>query len=176
MMTTAEASLVRRGPVKADIAISVGFFLIFVFVVWQSFEWSFRAGMFPRMVGTLGLLLCLLNLSILVVQYIRSPQLEPLVETTSQESGDNTLAPDYDFDKVGLKAWLINIIWIAAFFVATYILGLFYAAILFTVAYLKFSANMRWIFSVVYAAVVALFMFLVLDQALHLAMPTGVFY
>ncbi|CAN0503613.1 unnamed protein product, partial [Phaeothamnion confervicola] len=109
MSDTAQQKLPRRP--SADLVITLLLLVLFGWALWTSLEWSFRAALFPRMVAVAGLLLVLLNLSLLVA---RSAGLAP---AESESPGPAVVAGDdeaeaqeleYEFAHTSRRNWLVN--------------------------------------------------------------------
>lgn len=161
----------------ADLVITFVMMVIFGWALWTSFDWSFRAALFPRMVTITGLGLVVLHLVILLTRPATGAQAEPAAsQPLMLESDDNADAQEleYEFAHASRRNWLTNIGWVVAFFGGVFVAGLFLGSIVFTVAYLRFGANRSWRFAVIYAATVAVMLFGVFDRMLAVSMPLGI--
>jgi hypothetical protein len=165
----------RVRPV-ADLTLTAVMLVIFGWALWTSFDWSFRAALFPRMVSVLGLGLAALQLITLLTR----PAAAKVESTGSDEplfeSDDDADVQEleYEFAHASRRNWLTNIGWVAAFFGGAFVAGLFLTSIAFTVAYLRWGAGRSWRFAVIYAAVVAAVLWGVFDRMLAVAMPLGI--
>jgi hypothetical protein len=166
-----------------DLVLTLVLTAVFATAFWTALEWSFRAGLFPRMVTGLGLGLSVLQLVVLLtgarrrpptVQPPAAPQPAELPEPTEADDEAN-LEVEYVFAHAGGRAWARSLAWIAAFFVSLYVLGLLITAPLFSLAFLRFSARVSWWASVLYAVVIGGVLYLAFEVALRLPVPPGLF-
>lgn len=158
----------RRLP-WADIVITVGLLATFAVALVTARGWSFKTGLFPQMVTVLGLFLAALHLLIL---FLRRPaeDHQPHGEDGEIEAVD----VEYVFEHATRAQWARTLGWALGFFVALYLVGIFIAAPVFTVAYLRYSARASWVLSVVYAIVVGVMLYLAFVVFLQLPVPEGV--
>jgi hypothetical protein len=177
--TTASASQApaeprtRRQLPTVDIVLSLGLAAVFANAFWIATEWSVKAGLFPRMVTGLGLLLALLHVVVLLMRARTPvPVVEERVDADDEAEGD----VEYVFAHAGGRAWAGSLAWVATFFVGLYVVGLFVVAPLFAVAYLRFSVRKSWVFTVAYAAVTFAVLYLAFELALQLPVPPGLFF
>ncbi|MCF6736514.1 hypothetical protein E9565_15355 [Blastococcus sp. KM273129] len=162
----------RRQLPTADIVLSLVLAALFANAFWTAMEWSVKAGLFPRMVTGLGVLLTLLHVAVLLLKARTPvPVVEKRVDADDEAEGD----VEYVFAHAGGRAWARSLAWIAAFFVGLYIFGLFVIAPLFALTYLRFSARTSWVFSVAYAAATFAVLYLAFEVALQLPVPPGLF-
>jgi hypothetical protein len=155
-----------------DIVLSLVLAAVFASAFWTATEWSVKAGLFPRMVTGLGLALALLHV-VLLLRRARTPVpvVEERVDADDEAEGD----VEYVFAHAGGRAWAGSLAWVAGFFVGLYVVGLFVAAPLFALAYLRFSVRRSWVFSVAYAAVIFAVLYVAFEVALQLPVPPGLF-
>ncbi|WP_324274894.1 tripartite tricarboxylate transporter TctB family protein [Blastococcus brunescens] len=172
MTSDSERSL-RKWPM-ADLVATVALVALFAWALWASTEWSLRAALFPRMVTAFGLALALFHLILLLARW----------RAGSGATGDHGVAPisdaeddplDYAFATAGRRAWTVSLAWIAAFFLALYVLGVYVTAPLFTVSYLRLTVRASWRLSVTYAVVVGVVLYAVFEWLLTLPKPEGLF-
>jgi hypothetical protein len=162
----------RRQLPVVDIVLSLGLAALFANAFWIATEWSVRAGLFPRMVTGLGLILSLLHVALLLLRARTPvPVVEERVDADDEAEGD----VEYVFAHASGRAWAGSLAWIAAFFVGLYVVGLFVIAPLFALTYLRFSVRRSWVFSVAYAAVTFAVLYLAFEVALQLPVPPGLF-
>lgn len=165
--TSDERSATRRVPL-ADLLLTVGLLAIFAVAFLTARAWSFETGVFPRMITALGVVLALLHLAVLVMRR-PAPDLHAHGEDAEIEAVD----VEYVFERAGTRLWLRNLGWIAGFFLLLYLAGIFVAAPVFTVAYLRLEARASWLLSVVYAVVVGAMLYLSFVVFLGLPTPPG---
>ncbi len=159
----------------ADLVITVALIALFAWALSSSTEWSVRAALFPRLVTTFGLALALLHLVLLLVRRTSGSSATTghgAVPISDPE--DDPL--DYAFSTAGRGAWTVSLVWIAAFFVGLYVLGVFVTAPLFTVAYLRLTVRASWRLSVAYAAVVGVLLYVVFELVLTVPTPEGLLF
>lgn len=173
-MTSDRARSLRDWPM-ADLVITVAMIALFAWALSSSSQWSVRAALFPRLVTTIGLALALLHLIVLLARW----------RAASGATGDHGVAPisdpeddplDYAFATAGRRAWTVSLAWVAAFFVALYVLGVFVTAPLFTVSYLRLTVRASWRLSVTYAAVVGVVLYAAFEWLLTLPTPEGLIF
>ncbi len=159
----------RRVPV-ADLLLTVGVLAIFVVAFVTALGWSFNTGVFPLLITGLGIGLSLLHLVVLLV---RRParDLHPHGEDDEIEAMD----VEYAFEHAGRAMWARTLGWVFGFFLLLYVAGIFIAAPVFTIAYLRLSAKASWLVSVVYAVVVGLMLYASFVVFLDLPTPPGLF-
>jgi presenilin-like A22 family membrane protease len=62
---------------------------------------------------------------------------------------------------------------VAPFFVLLYLSGLYVTAPVFSLLYLRFAGKRTWIFSVIYAVVTAVLLYVAFELALGVPTPSG---
>jgi hypothetical protein len=132
-----------------------------------------NAAIFPLGVGGLGVVLGATFL-------IRSLRRPPAVDAGSPPNvGDDDEDTDedlqYAFETASSREWAVALAYIAAFFAALYVLGLYLAAPLFTVIYLRHQAKASWILTIGYATVLFAVLYGAFELVLHLPVPPGLF-
>ncbi|MGY1815121.1 tripartite tricarboxylate transporter TctB family protein [Blastococcus sp. SYSU D00820] len=165
-----------RFPV-ADAVISVVLAAVFTAALLTAMEWGERAGLFPRIVTTAGLVLSVLHLLLVLARWaLRAPAAAapPAVRTGDEEEDVDDV--EYIFATAGTGAWLRSLAWVAAFFVGLYVVGLLVTAPVFALLYLRFSARTSWLVSGVYAVVTAALLYGVFELALELPTPPGLLF
>lgn len=162
----------RRLPL-IDIVISLALALLFANALWIATEWSERAGLFPRMITSLGVALALLHVVVLLV---RARRFVPVAEERVDADDEAESEVEYVFAHANGRAWAASLAWVASFFVGLYVLGLFVIAPLFAFAYLKLSVHRSWAFSLVYAVAVFAVLYLAFEMALQLKVPPGLLF
>lgn len=162
----------RRGLPLADFTITLVLLALFGAALVSSSAWSVKAALFPRFVTGVGLALAVLHLIAIVVTALQRRPVEasPVPADDDATAGVDT---EYVFANAGRAAWAGALLWVAGFFVLLYVLGLFLAAPLFAVTYLRLSAERTWLFSIVYAAVIGAVLYIALEFALQVSTPPG---
>jgi hypothetical protein len=132
---------------------------LFSWALWQAWDWDFRPGLFPWVVGFLGLPLAILQLNLDVAGAVKMIG-HGLVKAHDQEA--RRLARE----TVKISAW------IAGYFVAILLLGFSVAIVVMTLLYLKLAKE-RWLMTLVltlfaWASFYGLFVYL-----LHVPFPEG---
>ncbi|GAB3353731.1 tripartite tricarboxylate transporter TctB family protein [Modestobacter lapidis] len=164
--TSPPARRVSRG----DLALTLGLLGVFVLAFVTALGWSFNTGVFPRLITGLGVALAVLHLVVLLVRR-PAPDVQPHGEDGDIEAMD----VEYAFEHAEPKQWAWTLGWVAGFFLLLYLGGIFIAAPVFTVAYLRFSARASWLFSAVYAVVVGLVLYAAFVVFLEIPTPPGIF-
>lgn len=167
--TPPTAAPVRRAPV-ADLLLTVGLLAVFVVAFVTALGWSFNTGVFPLLLTGLGIALSVLHLVVLLVRR-PAPDRHPHGEDDEIEAMD----VEYAFEHAGRAMWARTLGWVLGFFVLLYVAGIFVAAPVFTIAYLRFSAKASWVLSVVYAVVVGLVLYAAFVVFLDIPTPPGLF-
>jgi TctA family transporter len=135
---------------------------VFAWALWQAWDWDFRPGLFPWVVGFLGLPLALLQLNLDTVGAVKT-------------IGRGLLkAPDAEAARLRRETVKICA-WILGYFLAIWLLGFSIAIVMTTLLYLKLSKE-RWPITLVltffaWAAYYGLFVYL-----LRLPFPEGVLF
>ena len=150
----------------ADVVVTVLLLVLFAWAFIEAGEWSFRAALFPRLVTGVGVVLTALHL-VQAVLRLRRP-------TPSPEAGDaDSDDVEYVFRTAGPRRWASALGWVAAFFVLLYLSGLYVTAPVFSLLYLRFAGKRTWIFSVIYAVVTAVLLYVAFELALGVPTPSG---
>jgi hypothetical protein len=132
---------------------------LFAWALWQAWDWEFRPGLFPWVVGFLGLPLALIQLNLDIAGAVKAMG-HGLVRSRDQE------ATRLRRETVKICAWILG------YFVAIWLLGFSVAIALTTCLYLKL-ANERWLVTLAFtffawASFYGLFVYL-----LHVPFPEG---
>ena len=182
--TSARAEPARsRGsdrPAVADLVLAAGVLLLFVTALLETFEWSFRTALFPRIVTVAGALFALV---LLVTsgwaRYSRRRDRGAVAQLAPDELLDeedvHDQAVEYVYATAGKAAWAQALAWVALFVVLLWVTGLFVTAGVFAFTYLRWGASRSWLFAAVYAAVMAAVLYVALSQLLVVPVPEGVF-
>ena len=173
---------------RPSMIISVVLAVVFVAALVNALQWQTIAGLFPLTVTGIG---TVLSLAFLVQCLTRRREEGPTAETgagapidePTSEAGHGVVeqveeAEDLDsvhafFASLGRRDWLVTLGCFAAFFVVLYLTGLYVAAALFTIAYLRYQARTSWKLAIVYAVVLAAAMYGLFGAALQLPVPEG---
>jgi TctA family transporter len=132
---------------------------LFAWALWQAWDWDFRPGLFPWVVGLLGLPLALLQLNLDIAGAVKTIGHGP-VKVRDDEATRLTR------DTVKISAWILG------YFVAIWLLGFSVAVAVTTFLYLKLAKE-RWPIALVltffaWASFYALFVYF-----LHVPFPAG---
>ena len=172
----------------ADLLIGVVAFVVFVAAFLMTLNWPIEAARFPRIVTGIGAVCSGLFLLKTLVQTRQRPQSSSSESAVSAKATSNTFSdtqeqPDEDavdgedvgyvFATAGARAWLRALLWIASFFVLTYLFGVYLAGGLFAVLYLRFGGRKSWLFSCGYAVILSVGLWALFDQFLQLPLPRG---
>ena len=159
---------IRRGRQvdPAAVTISATLLTVFVAALVLAGQWSFRAALTPLLVSGAGAALSGLYLG-------RS--------LTSGRGGrrraaDRQLAAEGAapvFAAASRRSLGTALLWVAGFFLATYVVGLLVTGTCFALAYLRVQARASWRASLLYAAAFGIAAWLVLDVAFDIALPGG---
>ena len=143
---------------------------LFAWALWQAWDWEFRPGLFPWVVGFLGLPLALLQLNLDVAGAVKTIG-QGLVKARDLVKASD---PALDLEATRLRRETVKICaWILGYFAAIWLLGFAAAIVVMTFLYLKL-ANERWLIALAltflaWAGFYGLFVYF-----LHVPFPEGV--
>jgi TctA family transporter len=175
----------------ADVGITLAFLVASIWVLYQASGWPFRTAVFPLATG--GLLCALsvmklggiagrtfppsLKLRRAAVALAEAGQVRQADMKTPPHKAETDLAdvPDV-FATASHNDWVSAIGWMAAFFLALWLVGALVAVPLFAVAYLLAVARQSVILSATYAALSWLFIYGLFGRALRVPLPSGVIF
>ncbi|GAA5133168.1 tripartite tricarboxylate transporter TctB family protein [Pseudonocardia adelaidensis] len=164
----------RRPPeAVADVVITVLLLALFVGAFLAAGDWSFRAALFPRLVTGAGLVLAALHL---VQALLRLRRPAPAPDPGGSEPDPDDPDPDdveYVFRAAGPRRWAAVLGWVAGFFALLAVAGLYVTAPVFSLLYLRFAGRRTWIFSAIYAIVIAVVLYVAFELALGVPTPPG---
>ena len=135
---------------------------LFAWALWQAWGWDFRPGLFPWVVGFLGLPLALLQLNLDIAGAVKTIG-QGLVKARDQEATSLTR------ETVKISTWILG------YFVAIWLLGFSVAIVVMTFLYLKLAKE-RWMITLVltffaWVSFYGLFVYL-----LHVPFPEGLLF
>jgi hypothetical protein len=159
------AELQAKGAVPAAIWSAV--FSLFVvalwaWALWQAWDWEFRPGLFPWIVGLLGLPLALLQLKVDIAG-ARSTIADGLVRARDQETKRLTR------ETVKISAWILG------YFAAIWLLGFSVAIAVTTFLYLKLAKE-RWLISLAITFLAWVSFYGLFVYLLHVPFPEGLLF
>jgi len=108
---------------------------LFAWALWQAWDWGFRPGLFPWVVGFLALPLAFLQLNLDIAGAVKTIG-HGLVKARDQEATRLTR------ETVKISAWILG------YFVAIWLLGFSIAMVVMTFLYLKLAKE-RWLIALV---------------------------
>jgi hypothetical protein len=159
-----------------EIVGSATLFLIFAGAFILALEWPLQASIFPLCVAGTG---SILSAAYCLRASLRKPSLEVEPETAGLNLADNDEDSDDDIDHIFAVAsrrdWLTSLGFLAGFFLALFLFGLYPTAAVFTALYLKYQAGSTWRFSLIYAAVLTACLYGIFSLGLQLPVPSGIF-
>jgi hypothetical protein len=178
-MTSSLAKNGNLADLRSDIIITLVITSIMGLAFVESFDYKDVAGLFPRSITLVGLILGVAyGVSLLVKhQRIKSGLVSDKSQATplpDMEYAPDTESIDYVYATAGRRAWISSILWVAAFLVLTVALGLFIASFIFSFVYLRWNAGKSWIFSGVYAVSITLFLVALFRWLLYIPTPIGI--
>ena len=94
--------------------------------------------------------------------------------TLVDDEAEEDSSMEYAFASAGGRAWVAALLWIVAFFVAFFVLGVFIAVPVFALVYLRMAGKASWLAAGLYALVTGAFIYLLFRQVLYLPLPTVV--
>ncbi|WP_139007011.1 tripartite tricarboxylate transporter TctB family protein [Arthrobacter crystallopoietes] len=157
---------------KADLVITLVFLAIFALGFVLALEWKPLAAYFPLGVSLAGMIAS----AVFLIRVLIPPRSADPAETNVPKNVPSPTDQEYEFFKSLTPAdWLSTICWLGGFFVFLAVFGIFVALVVFTVGYLKFQAQKSWLFSGIYAAVLAGLVYVIFTLTLNIPLPEGVF-
>ena len=168
----------------ADVVLGVGTLVLFALALLETFEWSFRTALFPRMVTIAG---CALTLGFLVWCAVAGrrraepPAAAPGTPKVDEADGQELVGEDdehdhdveYVFATAGRAAWAQALGWVAFFVVLLWVTGLFITSALFAFSYLRWGAGRSWRLAAIYAVGMSGVLYLGLAVILTVSVPEG---
>jgi hypothetical protein len=145
---------------------------IFGLALYISRDWEGTAGIFPRGVSGLGLLLALAYVGVAGRRRNAPPPTKPQSVGDAEEDGDDQL--EYAFNSATRREWAVSLGYFFGFFAALYLVGLYLTAGLFTLGYLRLEARRSWMFAAAYTAVLVGVLYIAFSVVLRLPVPAGV--
>jgi hypothetical protein len=135
---------------------------LFAWALWQAWDWDFRPGLFPWVVGFLALPLAFLQLNLDVAGTVKTIG-HGLAKARDQEATRLTR------ETIKISAWILG------YFVAIWLLGFSAAIAVTTLLYLKLAKE-RWLIALVltlfaWASFYGMFVYL-----LHVPFPEGLLF
>jgi hypothetical protein len=150
----------------ADVVLTVLLLALFGWAFLETAQWSIRAALFPRIVTATAVVLTALHL-LQALRRLRRP-----AATRDEANPDDV---EYIFRTAGARRWAATLGWVAAFFVLLYVTGLYVTAPVYSLLYLRFVGKRTWIFSAIYAIVIAVVLYVAFALALGVPTPPGLF-
>jgi len=148
------------GPNPIWLAVfSLSVVALFAWALWQAWDWGFRPGLFPWVVGFLGLPLALLQLNLDIAGAVKTIG-HGLVKARGQEATRLTR------ETVKISAWILG------YFVAIWLLGFSAAIVVTTFLYLKLAKE-RWLITLVLTSFVWITFYVLFVYFLHVPFPEG---
>ena len=133
---------------------------LFAWALWQAWDWEFRPGLFPWVVGFLGLPLALLQLNVDVAGAVKAIG-RGLLKIRDQEAVQHLAR-----ETVKISAWILG------YFVAIWLLGFSVAIGVMTVLYLKLAKE-RWPITLVLSFFAWVSFYGLFVYLLHVPFPEG---
>jgi TctA family transporter len=135
---------------------------VFAWALWQAWYWELRPGLFPWVVGFLGLPLALLQLNLDTVDAVKAIGRGPVK------------APDSDAARLARETFKICA-WILGYFAAIWLLGFSIAVAATTFLYLKLAKE-RWLIALVLTLFAWSSFYGLFAYFLHVPFPEGVLF
>lgn len=157
----AEPGVKESAPVSIWLAIfSLCVVALFAWALWQAWDWDFRPGLFPWVIGFLGLPLAFLQLNLDSAGAIKTIR-HGLVKARDQA------AAHWARETVKISAWILG------YFAAIWLLGFSVAIVVTTFLYLKL-ANERWPIALALTFLAWASFYGLFVHLLHVPFPDGV--
>jgi hypothetical protein len=160
----------RRPGVDAEAVGGVILAVVFAGAFWLARDWDRQAAIFPLCTSAAGFLLAIG----LVARALMSRRMRAEAETPHEDvSAEDDL--EYVFQTASARQWIVALAWFGGFFVALWVLGLYAAALVFTVAYLRTQDRRSWLFAIVYALILVAVLYGAFTVLLAKPVPPGYF-
>lgn len=161
--------------------LTIGTCLLFLFAFGyiETFNWSFRASVFPKIVTGSGSLLSLIYVALHFRRTPFSPASLPSQgggpdgDTEDLASIDRAEMESVTFGDAGFRDWARSLAWIAVFFCVLRLTGLYITVAVFTVIYLEIEAKARRVVTGIYAVALSLGLYAIFELLLSMRMPDG---
>jgi hypothetical protein len=159
-----------------EIVGSAALFLIFAGAFVLALGWPLQAAIFPLCVTGTGSVLSAIYCLRAVLRR-PSPEVEPVAVKLNLADNDEDSDDDIDhiFSAASRRDWQTSLGFLAGFFLALFLFGLYPTAAVFTVLYLKYQARSTWRFALIYAAVLTACLYGIFGLGLQLPVPSGIF-
>lgn len=95
-------------------------------------------------------------------------------EAQGDQVADNDA--EYIFANAPRRLWLISLGFIAGFFVVMWLFGLFIAAAAFSLAYLVFVGRKRWVYAIIYTALLTGALWALMRLVTYIPSPAGILF
>jgi hypothetical protein len=164
--------MVGKRWMTPDFVITVGFLLLFVWVIYEARSFPYRAALFPVLTASVMVALVVLKL---VQDFRRRPAPTPVAPGPQIIEEDVAAEAELEdiFETAPRSVWLGALAWLAAFFVLLWVLGMYITVPLFALVYLLVvSRDPPWLAGA-YALASWLFVYGLFDQLLHIPLPAG---
>lgn len=157
---------------STDFLITVAFAVLAAVALQQARTWPFRASLFPLV--TAGILLASALIKIVVDLTSSRPVPAPALHTKLEdEEEDNEAELEDVFLTATSREWVTSLGWMAAFFLALWVLGALIAVPAFAVVYLLVVSRASVVATGVYALASWAFVYGLFDRLLHIPLPPG---
>lgn len=151
----------------------VGFALLayFIYVALGSAEFSPLPGLFPLVVGGVGIVVIALHFAAQLIRRPTNPE-APGESSTTPAAVDFEITED-ETSREGLRITAEQLAWVFGLFLALWTLGFYLSVPIFVFAYLKRNGE-SWRLSLILAAVMAVVVRGLFHELLNLPFPQGV--
>lgn len=150
-----------------DSTIAALLLLVFGAAFFTALEWSRSAAIYP--LGVTGLAAILSAGYVVRSIWVRAKRVDP-----ADEADGDLDETEYVFATASRRDWVTALGYVAGFFLAITLLGLYLATALLCVAYLRHQAATSWRASLIYAAVTTAALYGIFNVALNSGVPGGV--
>lgn len=151
----------RRGFQLGEMSFSIFIIVVFIFALWQSRHYNFRAGLFPWVIG-----FTVLGLSIF--HFIEGFFRGEIKSKGHQGEFISKLPPDI------IKRRTFSIFcWIGGFFFSIWLLGFRFGLPISTFLILKFGYKEKWLLSLILSIFALVFIYGLFEKVLSVPFPQG---
>lgn len=154
----------------SDLIITVVLVGVFSGAFVMAMSFSSLAAYFPLGVSALGVLGSLTFL-VRVVFFPRKPNAPKAALPDGAQSFSDS---EHEFfQSLTKRDWLASTAWLGGFYVVLGLFGIYVACLAFTIAYLRYEVQRKWLFSIAYAIILTGLIWAIFGLVLALPLPTG---
>jgi hypothetical protein len=169
----------------SDAVIAATLLGLFIYVAIDALSWPLRSRLAPITLAVLGIVFCVLKLGQILVANVRSRREVALpvavgapsdTEVIIGDDEDDDPSLEYAFTRASRTAWLRSLGWVAAFFIAVWVIGIYPIIPIFSVLYLTIEGRVRWYWALLAAVITGGILYVGFGLLLNLQVPDGLLW